>query len=203
MGILTPETAQKHLVDSLLMGEKAGFDEALNKGANIDFHYQGKNCLYHAVERDNVAMLEMVVDAGANVNFPYQNYFQRSILHLAVSWRSSLLPNLIQLTNINIECIDRDGWRPLHFAASTCYLEGMKLLLDAGAKVNAQGPHDVTPLHMVCMGKKSFRPEAAKMLLEADADPTMEAKLFGGKTVIDLARDANDDELLSSFKGHL
>lgn len=66
--------------------------------------------------------------------------------------------------------INKPGWTPLHYAASSGQLTIMKLLLDKYAFIDAQSPNGTTPLMMAAM-YGSF--ESVKLLLEEGADPLM------------------------------
>jgi len=63
-----------------------------------------------------------------------------------------------------VDIPDRKGHTPLHLAASSGHEEITKILLEAGASVNARTNVQNTPLHM-CFNK----PQIVKLLLEAGA----------------------------------
>lgn len=63
--------------------------------------------------------------------------------------------------------INREGWTPLHYAASGPSAALVKLLLDRGAEVDAPSPNGTTPL-MMAAGYGSE--EAARLLLERKAN---------------------------------
>lgn len=82
--------------------------------------------------------------------------------------------------------VNKTGWAPLHYAASSGQLTIMKLLLDKYAFIDAQSPNGTTPLMMSAMYGSV---ESVKLLLDEGADPVM--KNEQGMTAADFARRAN------------
>lgn len=82
------------------------------------------------------------------------------------------------------------GMMPIHLAATNSNPGALKVLIAAGANVNAKDDDGRTPLHMAAY---SNRIENAKLLLEAGAD--VEAKTAAGRTPLSLARKSRSDEL--------
>ncbi len=81
------------------------------------------------------------------------------------------------------------GATPLHYAAMNLDSGPLKVLLAAGADVNARDKEDTTPLHMAAYATRS---ENARLLLEAGAD--VNAKTTGGRTPLSMARKVRADE---------
>jgi hypothetical protein len=81
--------------------------------------------------------------------------------------------------------VNKPGWTPLHYAATRGHLAVMNLLLDEHAYIDAASPNGTTPLMMAAhYGTAS----AVKLLLEADADPTLKNEL--GLNAFDFAQSA-------------
>lgn len=93
--------------------------------------------------------------------------------------------------------VNKPGWTPLHYAATSGNLEIIRLLLDNHAYIDASSPNASTPLMMAAMyGTAS----AAKLLLESGADPTI--KNDQGLTALDFAQRANRSDsfaIISAF----
>jgi hypothetical protein len=85
--------------------------------------------------------------------------------------------------------VNKTGWAPLHYAATTGQLAIMELLLDQNAYIDAESPNGTTPLMMAA---HYGTPEAVKLLLEAGADPSLKNQL--GLTAIDFANRANRED---------
>ena len=85
--------------------------------------------------------------------------------------------------------VNKTGWAPLHYAASSGQLTIMKLLLDKYAFIDAESPNGTTPLMMAAMYGSV---ESVKLLLDEGADPMM--KNEQGMTATDFARRVNRDD---------
>jgi len=85
--------------------------------------------------------------------------------------------------------VNKTGWAPLHYAATSGQLTIMKVLLDNYAFIDAQSPNGTTPLMMAAMYGSG---EAVKLLLAEGADTTMKNQL--GMTAVDFANKANRTE---------
>ena len=86
--------------------------------------------------------------------------------------------------------VNKPGWTPLHYAASstasTGQVEIMKLLLDKYAFIDAQSPNGTTPLMMAAMYGTTA---SVKLLLDEGADTAM--KNQQGMTALDFAQRGN------------
>ena len=87
--------------------------------------------------------------------------------------------------------VDREGWTPLHYAATGPRPPAVALLLEKGAAVDARAPNGNTPLMMAAMYGQE---DSVKLLLAKGAD----AKLRNNArhSASDLARGAGRDFLL-------
>ncbi len=79
--------------------------------------------------------------------------------------------------------VNKTGWTPLHYAATSGNLTIIQMLLDENAYIDAESPNGSTPLMMAAM---YGTPDAVRLLLEAGADPTLKNQL--GLTALDFAR---------------
>ena len=86
--------------------------------------------------------------------------------------------------------INREGWTPLHYAASGNDAAATRVLLDLGAHVDARAPNGNTPL-MMAAGFGSI--DAAEVLVRQGADVTLQNK--AGTTASEFARRAGRDTL--------
>jgi hypothetical protein len=80
--------------------------------------------------------------------------------------------------------VNRLGWTPLHYAASTGKVATAKMLIAHEAIVNAPSPNGTTPLMMAAF---SGSRDMVQLLLDAGADPT--TRNLDGKSAADWARD--------------
>ncbi len=78
--------------------------------------------------------------------------------------------------------VNKPGWTPLHYAATSGHLDVIRMLLDNHAYIDAASPNGSTPLMMAAMYGTT---DAVKLLLDAGADPTLKNAL--GLSAIDFA----------------
>lgn len=82
------------------------------------------------------------------------------------------------------------GLTPLHLAAMNVDSGPLRVLLAAGARVDARDNDGATPLHMAAF---ATRTESARLLLHAGADPALKTNL--GRDVLSMARRVRADEV--------
>jgi polar amino acid transport system substrate-binding protein len=86
--------------------------------------------------------------------------------------------------------VNKTGWTPLHYAATSGQLEMIKLLIDEHAYIDTESPNQSTPLMLAAM----YGTEAAvKLLLQEGADPSVKNQL--GLNAADFAAKAERMEL--------
>ena len=91
--------------------------------------------------------------------------------------------------------VNKTGWTPLHYAATTGKLPLIKLLIENNAYIDAESPNGSTPLMMASM---YGTPEAVKLLLDEGADPTL--KNQQGLTAMQFAQRANRPDAAELIK---
>jgi len=93
--------------------------------------------------------------------------------------------------------INKPGWAPLHYAATSGNPALVRLLLEHDAYPDAESPNGSTPLMMAAM---YGTPATVKVLLEAGADPTLRNNL--DLSALDFAQRASRQDsamLISAF----
>jgi len=86
--------------------------------------------------------------------------------------------------------LQRDGWTPLHYAASSPEPRVVSLLLDRGAQIDARSPNGTTPLMMAA---RYGAIDAAELLRQRGADASL--RNDRGLTAADFAAAAGRDDL--------
>jgi ankyrin repeat protein len=88
--------------------------------------------------------------------------------------------------------VNKPGWTPLHYAATSGHLDVIRLLVEHHAYVDASSPNGSTPLMMAAMYGTI---EAVKLLLAEGADPQIKNAL--GLTAIDFAAKIQKDDVVA------
>lgn len=94
--------------------------------------------------------------------------------------------------------VNKPGWAPLHYAATSGHLEIMNLLLEHHAFIDAESPNGTTPLMMAA---HYGTPAAVKLLLEAGADTAMKNQL--GLSAVDFANRGNRKDSAELIAAHI
>jgi ankyrin repeat protein len=142
----------------------------------------GRHGLVVALQSDALAAAEFLID-WPKTNVEWRSAKDESPLMLAaLKGHKDLVKKLIARGGD----VNKPGWTPLHYAATSGELEIMALLLEEHAYINAESPNKTTPLMMAA---HYGTPEAVKLLLQEGADPTMRNEL--GLTAFDFAQRAN------------
>jgi ankyrin repeat protein len=92
--------------------------------------------------------------------------------------------------------VNKPGWTPLHYAATSGHIAVIKLLLQEHAYINAESPNKTTPLMMAAEYGSTA---TVKLLLEEGADPLMRNEL--GLSAVDFAMRANRKDAADLISG--
>jgi len=130
---------------------------------------QGQVALYLAL-RDEAPRVAAALLAHPQIKVDLANASGETPLMIAalkgnLQWTQRLLERGAQ--------VNREGWTPLHYAASSSEIESTAvavLLLDRGAAINARAPNGNTPL-MMAARYGTFR--SVDVLLARGADPRL------------------------------
>lgn len=119
----------------------------------------GESPLMTALYRGHRHVVAALVELGAELDV-FASAATGNVLHLHRELRRAGAANAYAY----------DGWTPLHLAAFFGQLEAARLLLDAGAKLDAVSRNSLanTPLHAAAAGK---HPAVATLLLHRGANP--------------------------------
>ncbi len=102
--------------------------------------------------------------------------------------------DLAQLLIARDADVNKTGWTPLHYAASTGQVAVIRILLDANAYIDAESPNGTTPLMMAA---RYGTATAVEVLLREGADPKLKNQL--GLTALDFAQKAERPDVVEAI----
>jgi ankyrin repeat protein len=148
---------------------------------------QGQPALLLALRGDSFAVAEVLI-THPSTNVELRTAKGESPLMLAaIKGQLGLCRQLIARD----ADVNKPGWTPLHYAASTGKVDVVKLLLEHFAYVDAASPNGTTPLMMAAMYGST---DTVKVLLDAGADPLLKNAL--GLTALDFAQKVDHQDAL-------
>jgi len=144
----------------------------------------GESPLMAALYRGHADVVDALIEAGAEID----------VFAAAATGRTEDLRRAVDETTVN--ALAYDGWTPLHLAAFFGHVENARLLLAAGAGVNAESRNGLenTPLHAATAGRHQ---EVALLLLDHGADPS--AVDAGGYTPLQIAQQNGLDAVVAAM----
>jgi uncharacterized protein len=153
--------------------------ELLDRGFDPNtINAQGLTGLYLALRDSSLKTAQVLVE------WPKTNVESRTpqdespLMMAALRGRTEIVRKLVARD----ADVNKTGWTPLHYAATSAHLDIIELLLEHHAYIDAESPNGTTPLMMAAM---YGTPAAVKLLLESGADPTLRNQL--GLTALDFA----------------
>lgn len=190
-GVLTGTAARAGSYEDYFLGielDRPGIVRPLlAKGFDVNARDpQGQHGLYVALREDSNEVAELLL-ADPKLDPEATNQAGETLLMMAaLRGRLGAMRQLIARG----AAINREGWTPLHYAASGSEAAATRLLLDLNAHVDARAPNGNTPL-MMAAGFGSI--DAAELLVRHGADVTLKNK--AGATASEFARQAGRDAL--------
>ena len=106
---------------------------ALNLGLSVEAELNGYSPLYLAVLRGNIALVEILISAGVNVNA--KDNGGHSPLHFAVDRDNVAIVKLLISAGADVNAKTNGGNSPLHWAVRRGYVEMQALLKKHGATI--------------------------------------------------------------------
>lgn len=126
------------------MGDLKAVERLLQKGVRADETGQdGVTALAHAVLRNDLALAEMLLKAGADPNGEME---PKTLLQIAARKPTSELLVLLLRFGGRVNGTNADGYSPMFGAALSEKTNNMAILLSAGADINARTRFGSSPL---------------------------------------------------------
>ncbi len=138
-----------------------------------------QHALYLAFREPSLKVAKVLVD-WPKTDFDALNSNDETALMMAVlKGHTDLALQIIR----KLDDVNKTGWTPLHYAATSGNNVLIAALLEKHAYIDAESPNSTTPLMMAA---QYGTPSAVKLLLEEGADPSLKNSL--GLTAIDFAQ---------------
>lgn len=161
-----------------------------------------KQSLFEACKKNDVVLIQKFLDDATSHLSLVRNSEKQNLLHAAcMDGAEDVLEMMLKYPKVmqKINSFDRQKRTALHLAAAMGYTAVVKRLLMLGLELDAQDRHGATPLFLAVQFEW---PEAAKLMLEAEANPLIED--FHGINAVDKANEKDEGNfalMLKSFQG--
>ncbi len=180
----------------------------IEKGADVRVRDNGgTTALALAAQAGDADSIGLLLAHGADA----RESSQSGLTPLMLALSNCSLPGAAALVGhgADVNAANRDGGTvrfgaielvaltPLHFAAPYCGEDVVKLLVDAGARVNAVDIRGMTPL-MLAVASEHQDAAVVRLLLKAGADPNARSK--AGETPLDWARKYGDKGMIAALE---
>jgi len=156
------------LADAAMRGDKAAVQSLLLKKVDVNAAQgDGNTALHWAAYRDDLAMAQLLVTAGASMKATTR-VGNMTPLFLAAKNGSAAMIELLLKAGADANAANTNGTTPLMLAAAAGKADAVKLLIDRGADVNAK---DTTNGQTAVMFAAAMNRDAViKVLAERKAD---------------------------------
>lgn len=138
--------------------------------------------LHLAAEFNNLNILKILIESGADVNAKIDNELS---LHKVRDY-----DRIKKIMKANLD----DGKTPLHFAVEAENENIVKVLIDAGADVNAMNKDEYTPLRLVPQSDDNVN--ILKLLIDAGSDVNSNSSLWNDGTLLHEAAESGKVNIL-------
>ncbi|MBP7189928.1 MAG: ankyrin repeat domain-containing protein, partial [Rickettsiaceae bacterium] len=191
------------LLDGIWDNNLEACRKAISEGADVnarvvqDMPMSSATLLHHAVQSDNLEMVQLLYENGAAQSINAQDLHRNTPLHHAAqSGNLEMVQFLYQngaAQNINAQ--DKSGRMPLHYAAQSGNLEMVQFLYENGAaqNINAQDQHRKIPLHYAA---HSGNLEMVQFLYKNGADQNINAQDKSGRMLLHYAAQSGNLEMV-------
>ena len=198
--VAKPESPTNARNIPLVLAAESGSIESVKlhiaAGTDLNINYGGSNALYEAVLEGHNEIIELLIEAGANVNLKHGIHGDTPLYPGAIKGRKKICELLIT-KGADVNAKRDNGRNPLHIAAFWGHTEVVKLLISKGANINEKDNWDETPLDLAIAEenflKEQVRKETANLL-----------RKHGGKTGVELSiHKAAEAGNIEAVKQHL
>ncbi|KAN0119336.1 Ankyrin repeat-containing domain protein [Hyaloscypha variabilis] len=163
----------------------------------------GRSSLQIAAGDGDNRLVQLLLDHGANINWQGTSEFSRTALQWACGHGHYLTVQLLIEKGADVNApASRRGSNALQTATACGYLQIAKILLDAGAFVDALGGEDFPHWTALVWAARKGRIDILKLLLNAGADITTERGRSRLKYAMGEAKGAGNNAVAKFLKYH-
>lgn len=191
----TAATSNTALVKAVVFNDTKAVAEALKAGVDPNTRDEKGNPLLVIAMREKSVDVARLLINNDKTDLDATNAAGENALMLASL--QGLTPMVKLLIDKEAE-VNKKGWAPLHYAATSGHDDIVQMLLDASAYVDAESPNGTTPLMMAARGGHIT---TCKVLLDGGADVRLKNQL--GLTAIDFANQSNQKEIADGLRKRL
>jgi len=125
----------------------------IKDGSDVNYQYNGRNALHTACDKDSPEMIELILDAGADVNIFSEEGIGRSPLQFVVGdFMRDDSPELVEILlkgGADPNLTNNADIAPVFEAIKSAHVESLKLLIEQGASTDIKNSMDHSPLEHV------------------------------------------------------
>ena len=161
---------------------------------NLSIDIFNGTTLHSAVKKKNIAILELLINYGASINFYDEDHKTPLNICLTHVWECDKIVEFLLKNGASANIPDKNNEMPLHIAARKKEANICKLLINYGALVNDVNKNLKTPLHVAT---EEGQNENCKLLIDFGSDIYFKTK--SNKTVLHIAAENKHYELCKSY----
>lgn len=162
--------------------------KSINELGETTLHKSTEDCRYSVEIDGHEAIVNLLIDNGADVNVREQDVHRTALHHTARGGREGIARILLD-HGADIDARDSGGWAALHSAAQFRNETIVRLLLDRGVDINGRDMDGLAALHRAVLSSfpsVSCKYEAITRLL-LDKGVEANAKCSSGRTAYHFA----------------
>lgn len=158
---------------------------------NAQFGYYNINCINEAMDHENIDLIDLLLQNGANVNSKTST--KDTILFKALEKKNIDIVKLLLGYGATVNILGQDGDSPLSYAIENCDCQMVDTLLQNGANVNFKNSNNDIPL-ILAANNPEANLEIVEILVQYGAN--LDAQDSDGDTALHLAVKGRSLELV-------
>ena len=125
----------------------------IKEGNDVNYHYNGRNALHTACDKDSPEMVELILNAGADVNsFSEEGIGRTPVQFVVGDFMQDDSPELVEILlkgGADPNLTSNTDMAPVFETIKNAHVESLKLLIEHGASTDIKNSMDHSPLEHV------------------------------------------------------